>query len=91
MYPIDELEEDREMYLGGLCHSLSQPLQAISGFAELMNMTDSPEKLKEYGKRIQKQMDQIEKIMKKIHRIREKTDRVKLKSYLNSMIVDLDN
>ena len=86
----DELEEEREKYLGGLCHAMSQPLQAISGFTDLMAISDDPEKLKSWAKKISEQMTIVNKIMGKLHRVREKTEQVKLRPYLNSVIVDLE-
>ena len=86
----EELEKERDKYIGWLCHSLSQPLQAIGGLTDLISMSDDADKIKEWAKQLPNQMERVTQIMSKLHRIKEKTYPVKFRPYLDSVIVDLE-
>jgi len=72
---------------GAVCHEMNQPIQAISGFSELLMMDiedDNPFYKKIKG--IQEQTKRMGEIMKKLMRI----TRYEAKDYLKSKIVDID-
>ncbi|MBA4367188.1 MAG: hypothetical protein C0403_06070 [Desulfobacterium sp.] len=72
---------------GAVCHELNQPLQAISGNAELLLMSikkDDPAYKKIIN--IQHQADRMGKITKKLMGITS----YKTKAYLNETIIDID-
>lgn len=75
---------------GAVCHELNQPLQAVSGWAELllMDLADSDPNY-DTLKNIKKGIDSIGELTRKIMRI----SRYKTKGYMGNRrkIIDLDN
>lgn len=72
---------------GAICHEMNQPMQAISGYSELMLM-DIPEDIPMYTniQKIKGQVDRMGKITSKLTKI----TRYETKSYLKGKIVDID-
>lgn len=54
---------------GAVCHELNQPLQALSGYAELISMNASGEKLLPYARQVIGQVDRMRDITHKLQRI----------------------
>ena len=72
---------------GGVCHELNQPMQAISGYSEIIMMgleDDNP--LYEKIKSIKLQIERLRDITKKLMKI----TRYETTDYLNSKIIDID-
>lgn len=72
---------------GAICHELSQPLQAISGYSELMLMNiqeDNP--FYQNIKTIKEQVDRMGDITRKLKRM----TRYKTKDYIKGKIIDID-
>jgi len=72
---------------GAICHELSQPLQAISGYSELMLMNiqeDNP--FYQNIKTIKDQVDRMGDITRKLKRM----TRYKTKDYIKGKIIDID-
>lgn len=72
---------------GAICHEMNQPMQAVSGYSELMLM-DIPEDIPMYTniQKIKGQVDRMGKITSKLTKI----TRYETKSYLKGKIVDID-
>ncbi len=72
---------------GAVCHELNQPLQAVSGWAELILM-DLPESDPNYGtlKNIKEAVGRIGELTRKIMR----TSRYEVRNYLKSKIIDIN-
>lgn len=76
---------------GAVCHELSQPLQIISGFVDILSM-DLKEEDPQYMKpnqiynEIQNEIQRMSEMNKKIMKI----TKYKTKEYLNSKIIDID-
>ena len=72
---------------GAVCHELNQPLQAISGYSELMQMemgADNP--FNEYLSKIAKQVKKMGEITGKLHKV----TKYETKDYLENKIIDID-
>jgi len=72
---------------GAVCHELNQPLQAVSGYSELVKLEmDESDPLYPKIEEIQKQVDRMGMITRKLSSITE----YETKDYVNSKIIDLD-
>lgn len=76
---------------GAVCHELSQPLQIISGFIDMLSMDlkeDDPQYIKpnEIYNEIHNEIQRMSKMNKKIMKI----TKYETKEYLNSIIIDID-
>jgi signal transduction histidine kinase len=76
---------------GAVCHELSQPLQIISGFIDMLSMDlqeDDPQYMKpnEIYKEIHNEIQRMSEMNKKIMKI----TKYETKEYLNSIIIDID-
>lgn len=72
---------------GAVCHELNQPLQAVSGFSELLLMKiDKNDRNYETLETIKKEIDRIGVLTRKIMKI----TRYQSKPYLKNRIVDID-
>ena len=72
---------------GAVCHELNQPLQAISGYSELMQMeleTDDP--FYEHLTTIINQVKKMGDLTGKLHKI----TKYETKDYLESKIIDIE-
>jgi PAS domain S-box-containing protein len=54
---------------GAVCHELNQPLQALSGYAELVTMKASNHELLPYARQLINQIDRMSDITQKLQRI----------------------
>jgi len=72
---------------GAVCHELNQPMQAISGYSELilMDLEDGKSPHDDI-KSIKKQIDRMRDITKKLMNI----TRYETTDYLNGKIIDID-
>jgi len=72
---------------GSICHEINQPMQAVSGYSELLLM-DLSEDNPRYSsiKKIKDQTDRMGKITKKLMKI----TKYETKSYLDGKILDID-
>jgi len=73
---------------GAVCHELNQPIQSISGYAELMMMkSDDPDLLTSYAQKITLQVERMSKITHKLMNVT--TYRTK-KHDIHTQIIDID-
>jgi PAS domain S-box-containing protein len=72
---------------GAVCHEMNQPLMAISGYSELlqMNVTES-EKVFQFAQKIRAQVERMAGITRKLMRITSH----RTKKYLDTKILDID-
>jgi PAS domain-containing protein len=72
---------------GAVCHEISQPLQAVTGLSELLQMeVHEGDPLFNNLKNIQEQADRMSEITKKLMKV----TKYKTKGYLRGKIIDID-
>ncbi|MBN2122978.1 MAG: PAS domain S-box protein [Deltaproteobacteria bacterium] len=72
---------------GAVCHEMNQPLMAISGYSELLQMEVSGnEKLLPFARKIGEQVERMGEITRKLMRITSH----RTKKYLDTKILDID-
>jgi len=71
---------------GAVCHEMSQPVQALSGYMDLIKMDPAKYATANQITEMAKQIDRIHMLLDKLSRIRH----YKTKLYLKEEIVDID-
>jgi len=84
------LEKEKKKMLvevsGGICHEVSQPLQVMMGYIDLLDTTELSVEGKKYINNLHTSMNRLNTLVKKIQNIKE----YKTRSYLTTKIIDLD-